>query len=547
MPPDTTIAVHAGEIGAHADERRVRVRLLPFGRTINYDGRRIMYDAGAVSVPDRLIPVNIDHGGGALERVGRITSTTVEHDAIYADLQLSDTTAGRDAYALLKDGVIDEVSAGVMLDPAREYIDNAGVAHWFGNLDHAALVGNSGFGNEGAAASRVLSVHDRNERKVSNMPPEVPTGTIEPPATPVAPAGDFASHADIERLERLIAEHGTPAPTAANTPRLFRDLSDFVNTQRAAASGNSNAQAKMAKHYAQVTPYVEGVAGAVAEHALEDDTTTTAAGLVPDYLSSEIIGRIDRRRPYVASIPSDPIGPYGMSVVYPKVVTKPDVDTQSAEKAEVTSQAMDIDPVSVDLVTYAGASDVSLQLVERSQPSFLNRLFDELAGVYAMRTDAAAVAHAVANAGDTAVLANFATDPAASWAAAVAGVAAVAADDGTNATSMVVATDRWAQLLGMVDSDGRPILSFGTGQNAQGSAALNSFNANWGGLNIIHDPHAATGTALIKSADATASLELAPQQLRAVQVGLLGLDVGVWGLFAHVVKYPDSLYTLTLA
>jgi hypothetical protein len=250
----------------------------------------------------------------------------------------------------------------------------------------------------------------------------------------------------------------------------------------------------------------------------------------------------------VSAIPSDPIGDHGMSVVYPKVVTKPDVGVQSAEKTEVTSQAMDIDPVSVDLVTYAGASDVSLQLIERSQPSFIDRLYAELAGVYAARTDAAAVAAAVAAAGDTEILANFTTDPAASWAAVVGAVGTIVADsEDPSGIQLIAATDRWAQLLGMVDSDGRPILSFGTGQNAQGSGQLTSGTANWGGIEVILDPHAATGTALLKTRDATASLELSPQQLRAVQVDVLGVNVGVWGLFAHVVKYPDSLYTFTLA
>ena len=189
---------------------------------------------------------------------------------------------------------------------------------------------------------------------------------------------------------------------------------------------------------------------------LADDTTTTAAGLVPDYLCSDIIGLINNSRPFVDSIASDPIGPYGMSVVYPKVVQRPDVNVQATEKTQVTSQAMDIDPITVDLITYAGASDVSLQLVERSQPSFLDRLFAELAGMYAERTDAAAAA-AVVTAVDAlttneAVVADLGASASATWAAFATAAGVIAAAVKRPADTVWLGTTRFTQMMKLVDS-----------------------------------------------------------------------------------------------
>lgn len=545
--------------GAAAPSRRLEVRLLPYSVEIDHRGERVTYDPGSVTVPEGvLIPVTADHGAGVLERIGRVVSTVSHPDGLYGVVQLADTTAARDVHALLREQLLTDVSAGIAPDRARQYTDARGVTHRFGTLHHLAIVGEGAFAGSGTAGSRVLAVHNRDpDIGGNNVPPEptppTPDPTSAPAAAPPAPADPpvtYATDADVERLERLIAAATVPSG-AGGEPRqrrVFRNLHEFAHTQLLASQGDPRARDRLAQHLETVDEYQRAVAETLDEFALADDTTTTAAGIVPDYLSSQVIGRINNRRPYVASIPSDPIGDHGMSVVYPKVVTKPDVGVQATEKTEVTSQAMDIDPVSVDLVTYAGASDVSLQLIERSQPSFIDRLYAELAGVYATRTDAAAVADAVTNAGDTEILADFSTDPAASWAAVVGAVGTIVADsEDPSGIQLIAATDRWAQLLGMVDSDGRPILSFGTGQNAQGDARLTSGRADWGGIEVILDPHAATGTALLKTRDATASLELSPQQLRAVQVDVLGVNVGVWGLFAHVVKYPDSLYTFTLA
>ncbi|RPI25081.1 MAG: phage major capsid protein [Actinobacteria bacterium] len=501
-------------------EGGAKVRVMPWSQVIEHAGQKITYQPDALEVPD-FVPVSIDHGDGVLERIGRLERHAESEDGLYGELHISDTQIGRDVRTLLVDGVLTDVSAGVLVDRSKDQ-NKDGVISRHGTLDHISIVSRGAF-SQTPNGARVLAAY-QEEPAMTEPTPEV-----------------YATKAEVEELNRQIASLSVPDPKPQVTrPGNFKNLQEYFLTQADALRGNSKAQARMAR-------YVEE--SDLSEYVLDDDTTTTAAGIVPDYLSNDVISLIDARRPFVESVPSDPVGAYGMSVVYPEVKVKPTVAIQAAEKTEVESTAMDIDPTSVDLKTYAGASDVSLQLIERSQPSFLDLLFRELAAAYARRTETVLSAAVVAAAGDTAVLANLGADGAITWTAVADAAGAVAAGVGFPPDTMWVSTDRWAQLIGLADADGRPIIvPEGNGPaNAQGVGSFNTFNFSYGGLRLIVVPAAAAGTCIIGWSGGVATLETRPQQLRALQVNLLGVNCGVWGLFAAIVKYPDAFSTLTLA
>lgn len=520
------------------DPGGARVRVMPYGLVIEHQGERVTYDPGSLEVPD-FVPVNIDHGGSVIERVGRLERSVSTADGLYGDLVISDTSIGRDVMTLLRDGVLTDISAGVEVDHARTTRPRGGAMHLHGRLDHIAIVTRGAFSGDPSGA-RVLAAYSESETDAMPDPETV----------------NYATQDALELVERnlsaQLAELAIPSPAAPMTrPGNFRDLREYVMTQLSAARGEVTAAERMTLYTREVEAALATQRAGLSEYALDDDTTTTAAGLVPDYLSSEIIGLITTSRPFVDSIPSDPVGPYGMSVVYPKVVTRPDVGVQATEKTEVTSQAMDVDPFSVDLVTYAGASDVSLQLVERSQPSFLNRLFAELAGVYSERTDAASIAAVVAAVDalgtHEAVVANLGADAAATYGAFATAAGVIAGSVKRPADTIWLSTDRWAELMSLVDADGRPLIVPEDGSNQQGAGSFATFRFRYGGWRVIVDPFAAADTTLIGWSGGASTVELRPQQLRALQVNLLGINAGVWGLFATVVKYPQAFYILKAA
>jgi len=288
----------------------------------------------------------------------------------------------------------------------------------------------------------------------------------------------------------------------------------------------------------------------IQEFALASDTTTTAAGVVPDYLSGEIISIIDTARPFVASFQNDPIGAAGMSVVYPLVTQKPTVAVQAVENTEVETTAFTIGTSSFDLATYAGANRSSIQLIERSQPSFVQALFAELAGAYAIATETAAITTALTAVTQVEILADASTDAAATIAAFAAANTQVVDGVRRPATHVWCGSTRWEQLLTLVDTAGRPLVTWPGGgpSNAFGLGSLSAMTGSLSGLTLVLVPNMPDAADMIMGwAGGAANLEQSPQQLRALQVDTLSWELGVYGLYQFATKYPAAFVEFTVA
>jgi hypothetical protein len=122
----------------------------------------------------------------------------------------------------------------------------------------------------------------------------------------------------------------------------------------------------------------------------QDFITTDNAGVVPDAYSDRMIGIIDPRRPFMATTERIPTPDSGMSLVVPKITQRPTVAEQETEKALLSSQKSIITTQSFAVATYGGVGDISLQLLKRSDPSFLELYLRLLAEAYAIETEDAA-------------------------------------------------------------------------------------------------------------------------------------------------------------
>jgi HK97 family phage major capsid protein len=137
--------------------------------------------------------------------------------------------------------------------------------------------------------------------------------------------------------------------------------------------------------------------------ALADLVTTDNVGVVPDAYLTELIGVIDPSRPFLQTTRKLDLPAAGMSLVVPKIVTKPTAGVQAVfgdesypEKAEITSSATSITNVTYDAVTIAGGGDISLQLLKRSSPSYLGLFLELLAEAYALNAEAEALGTLIA-------------------------------------------------------------------------------------------------------------------------------------------------------
>jgi len=497
-----------------ATDSTLTARLVPFGEKVSYGDGTVRFEAGSLMIGEN-VPLTVDHGASVFDRIGVMTRHFETDKGLFGEFKTSDVPSGQTVRALLKDGALSDVSVGVLVDTVEHGSD----AVMAGILDHVSVVVHGRFGKS-ENPSKVLAVHDEGSPIVAEKVEEM-----------VAPVVEFDDTELKNEIVRLSEQIDTMENRVIDEPALFSSAGDYFGTVADAARGDEEAIRILEKF------------------ALSVDTTTTAAGVVPDFLSTEYLSIIAGSRAFVGNIPSDPIGTSGMSVVYPKRTSGPSVGVQATENLEVSSTALVIGVLSVDLLTYAGANKVSQQLITRSSPSFVDILFRELAGQYAQVTDAASILAAVTAADDTAILADLGADAAATFAAFQLANAAIIAGTRQPADTVFLASDRWAQLNSLVDTDGRPLLVFPANgpTNAQGQSGFNTTVAQYHGWSVRLDVDAATGTCLIANTSVMANLESSPTQLSALQVDTLSTDLGIWGLQNIVVKFDTGLYTLTLA
>ena len=77
----------------------------------------------------------------------------------------------------------------------------------------------------------------------------------------------------------------------------------------------------------------------------------------------------------------------GPTFYRPQVTTHTAVAKQSAEKAELVSQAMTVTKVTVKMDTYGGYVNVSRQLIDWGTPSAMDMIVNDLAAQYAILTE----------------------------------------------------------------------------------------------------------------------------------------------------------------
>ena len=208
-----------------------------------------------------------------------------------------------------------------------------------------------------------------------------PTG---PPALTAEAVSALAHQAATEAVRELAERGHLAAGTPADPLMGMRSIGALT---RAAAAPGADRELRLV------------LARMLATRAL-DDTVFTAganAGLASGNLVTEDIKRIvNMGRPAITAFGGPtPLGDEaGLTLEWPYFDgTLADfVAAQSAEKAEIISASVDIKVATEALVTYAGGSDISYQVIRRGRPSILEAYSRIWLAAWAAVTDAAFVA-----------------------------------------------------------------------------------------------------------------------------------------------------------
>ncbi len=219
--------------------------------------------------------------------------------------------------------------------------------------------------------------------------------------------------------------------------------------------------------------------------ALEISTVSENTGMVPPNYLRDIIGVIDDSRPFINSIERAALPASGMKVFTPKLGAQATVAV-TGEGVEFDSTDTVVTFQEDTIVKFAGANIINVELVDRSDPSFVDLLLRELAASYAQKTDAYAAQIASQNAS--------ASDATTIYGAIAKGIADSYGVMRFTPSNLLVANTGgsegidFAGLLAAVDDSKRPLYAAALPDNAAAwvtkVAAENGYDmvvTNWGG------------------------------------------------------------------
>lgn len=307
------------------------------------------------------VVLRLDHQDPAVAR-----GVTLEErdDAAYMDFRVAQTTRGDELLGLVRDGIYRGASVGFEPVPGGTRVTRHTDNRRLNIRSRVALREVGATWRPVFASAGVMQVR-------SDMDP-----TATPPANPPTPAPAAVGTITAEQMERLMdrleqletrsrQEAVTPPPATPAGP-IVR-LGDWANLAIRRMSGD------------QVGP--------LELRALADIVTSDNLGVVPDAYRAELLGPIDESRPFMESTRELTPPAAGTKIIVPRIETKPTAGVQAQEKDELTSTIVEIGPVEFPMQTVGGAGDLSIQLLKRSSPEFLDLYVRLLAEAYSGTAD----------------------------------------------------------------------------------------------------------------------------------------------------------------
>lgn len=350
-------------------------------------------------------------------------------------------------------------------------------------------------------------------------------GVEAPPAAVAAavesaPVRELDAPLDLEALALRVAElSGARGPLGGPHPlSRFSSLAEYV---AAARSGDP---------------------AALEAFAIADQITADNPGVIGPHWLEQVYGIVNRGARAIAALGGPrSIGDAGMSIDFPFFDgdLSAIVGEQATEKAEVTSVKVSLKKGDTPLKTYAGGSDLSWQLIERSAPSYRDAYLRILAAAYAVVTDKAfctALAAGTGRIGGAAAAPDVTT--AAKFAAQVV-EASLIVDDATGTPASVVLAGRTTFLKAAALPELWPS-RYGT-QNTKGTADAATLRVEVSGLPVVYVPGLAAESMVVTNPEAAGWYGTGALFASADAVLKLGTDVVVWGMGAGVLTAPAGV------
>jgi HK97 family phage prohead protease len=459
--------------------------------------------------------------------IGKLIEWSQDETGITASFKIAKTTAGNDALEEAATGLRSDFSVGVKVD-AWDNKDGV-MAISASKLIEVSLV------TEGAIPGAEVEKVAATETPGTAATESTPEPQIEEPKTE---GDDLVSETVSEAVSTETVEAAKSEVTAAasrpvfyTNPRVNLDVTagQFAMAQIQASRGDADARDLVA--------------------ALQVATVAENTGMVPPNYLKDVIGIIDNSRPFIDSIETAALPASGMKVFTPKLGTRASVGL-TAEGAEATSTDTSVTFQEDSVVKFFGAGILDVEVIDRSDPAFLDLYLRELAESYAQKTDAYAAqiaAEAAAGSSGSTI-----------YKAIADGIADAYGVMRSTPNRLLVANTGgeddidFAGLLGAVDGSGRPLFAAAAPSNANGLISQGSTAGTVAGLGLVVDANytgdnAGAKHALVYPSNAMRFHESNRIELRANVVANGQVEIGLYGYVCVVNRYPAAFRKLSVA
>ena len=512
-----TLYIEASSIECSEERREIYGKIVPLGTgEIGHTNLgAYTFTANSIEIPEpSKIKLLSQHD--LKKPIGRMIASETRKDGIYATFKLSRSSGGNDALIMAQEGLVTGLSIGAEILASQPSKDGYTVVS-SAKLKEVSLVTVPAFASSEIleiAAEEVIPVEENSQTESEAVVEE--TTTVE--AAPVEAAAVEAARPTITAM-------------AYTTPRINLNITagQYAKAQLNASRGDADARELMA--------------------ALQVATVAENTGMVPPTYLRDVIGIIDSSRPFIDSIERAALPASGMKIFTPKLGTQATV-ALTAEGAEFSSTDTTVTFQEDTVVKFAGAGKLDVELVDRSDPSFLDLYLRELAASYAQKTDAYAATIAADGADSSTgatIYKSIADGIADSY-----GVMRFTPNKLLVAPSGGYVNIDYANLLGAVDGSGRPLFAAAVVQNAAGLISQGSTQGTVAGLDLVVDPNYTGNTgnakvALVYPSAAMRFHESGTLQIRANVVANGQLEIGIYGYVAVVNRYPTAFRKLDIA
>jgi len=459
--------------------------------------------------------------------IGKVLSMTETPQGIDATFKIAQTTAGNDALIEAATGLRDGFSVGVMVD-AWDDTDGVMVVSK-GSLAEVSLVTDPAIASavvtDVAASEQEISESNQESDATPTKGDEVETSTV--PETSAAETVEVASPVQASRPVFFTAPR---SPIRTNAQYLEHTIKAKLNPQSESALWVAAADDAKAKFMLTAA----------------DDSFSTNVFNPVQYMSNVVQVNIGARPVIDACGGTRAIPSSGMTISIPKITTNGTVAT-TAEGGAPSETGIVSSYVSGSVVKLAGLQRWSVELQERSDPSFMQIMLDNMTRSYRKATEVATIAAITAGGVQ-----------AATTAASAAGIQSFVSTESAAAylaTGDVVAAytagvSQWSLMQNAVDGSQRPLFSAGQPQNSSGSAQATTLFGNVLGIPLYVSSNMVS-TSIDESAFliVPSAIELfeSSQLMLSTNVPVSGeIEAMIYGYFCPIVTIAGGLRRFNL-